>query len=277
MKDNVIKLPALSCDTHIHIYDPSYPKASNAVMPAPTAYVDDYRKLQLKLGNQRVIVVQPSVYGYDNNCTLDSIAAFNRDQDVARGVAAIHEDFSKKELISLRDKGIRGIRFFMLKGGSLKWNQLDKLAKIAADMFWPVHLVMDPKDLPQREKQIRDWPGRLVIAHLGMFKQPVSESDLEYCSFLRILENDNVWLKLSGVYMLSLSGPPDYKDVGTFVNRIVKRFPQRILWATDWPHPLAADNPPDDLSLLKLTYRWVNNDNLIRKILVDNPQKLYWP
>jgi D-galactarolactone isomerase len=276
MKLSKLEMPEHSCDTHIHIYDPSYPQASNAKMPAPTASVQDYKYLQDKLGTQRVVVVQPSVYGFDNSCTLDSIAAFNRDHDVARGVAAIHDDISQQELMSLRDKGIRGIRFFMLNGGMLKWAQLDKQAKIAADMGWPVHLVVDPKELPQREKQIKNWPCRLVLAHLGMFQQPVSESGPEYCSFCRILEDENVWLKISGAYMLSLSGPPDYKDVGDFAKRIIKQFPQRLLWATDWPHPLAAANPPDDLLLLRLFYKWAGNSKLITEILVDNPKELYW-
>ena len=100
----------------------------------------------------------------------------------------------------------------------------------------------------------------------------------EFGLFLQLLrEHPNVWSKVSCPERLSQSGPPGYDDVVPFARRIVEDFPERVLWGTDWPHPNLKGHMPDDGKLVDLLPRIAPTPELQRKLLVDNPMRLYWP
>jgi D-galactarolactone isomerase len=267
-----LKAPANACDTHIHIYDGRYPTAPTAASTPPDALVPDYLALRRRLGIGRTVVVQPSTYGTDNRCTLEAIAALG--SETARGVAIVEDTVGQAELEELTERGIRGARFHMLAGAPIPWERLDRIAARVQDVGWHVQLQLDGRALPGREAQVRSWPGRIVIDHVGKFLEPVPPEHPAFQCLLRLIDTGRVWVKLSGAYEVSKRGAPLYDDVGLLANALVKAAPERMLWASNWPHPSVEDKP-DDATLLDILLDWAPNEATRRRILVDNPAELY--
>ncbi|HTO85439.1 MAG TPA: amidohydrolase family protein [Methylomirabilota bacterium] len=268
-----LKAPPGACDTHMHFYDAKFPMAPTAFIRPPPASVADYRKMQQRLGLTRVVIVQPSTYGTDNRCTLEAMAALG---DSARGVAVVDTSVSDDELTRLTKAGIRGIRFLMLKGGALPWEILETMAARVHPFGWHVQLQLDGRELPEREAMIKRLPGTLVIDHVGKFLEPVTVDHPGFKVLQRLLDNGRTWMKLSAPYEVSKKGPPNYDDVGALAKAMVKQAPERMLWASNWPHPSAPkDDMPDDAVLLDTLLDWAPDEATRRRILADNPAKLY--
>jgi D-galactarolactone isomerase len=267
-----LKAPANACDTHIHIYDGRYPTAPTAASTPPDALVPDYLALRRRLGIGRTVVVQPSTYGIDNRCTLEAIAALG--PETARGVAIVDDTVGNAELEELTTRGIRGARFHMLAGAPIPWERLDRIAARVQDVGWHVQLQLDGRDLPGREAQVRSWPGRIVIDHVGKFLEPVPPEHPAFRCLLGLINTGRVWVKLSGAYEVSKRGAPLYEDVGLLAKALVKAAPERMLWASNWPHPSVEDKP-DDAVLLDILLDWAPDEATRRRILVDNPAELY--
>ncbi|HYB10717.1 MAG TPA: amidohydrolase family protein [Alphaproteobacteria bacterium] len=267
-----LSTPAGAIDTHIHFYDKKYPLAPTAIAPAPDGSVDAYRAVQRRLGLARCVVVQPSAYGTDNRCTLEKIEKFGRAN--ARGIAVVDKSVTEDTLVAMTEAGIRGARFHMLPGGAIGWDILDAVAARVQAVGWHVQLQLDGRILPEREAQIRAWPGRIVIDHVGKFLEPVTPDHSAFECLLRFVESGRVWVKLSAPYEVSKFGPPLYEDVGRLAKILVKTAPERMLWASNWPHPSVKEKP-DDAMLLDLLLEWAPDGATRRRILVDNPEELY--
>ena len=268
------KAPAGTCDCHIHIYGPTdkYPEAPTSPFPAPDAPVGAYRKMMARLGVDRVVVVQPAAYAKDNRCTLDAIAELG---PIARGIAVVDTQTTDEELDRMTAAGIRGVRFHMLPGGVLPWDILEEMAARVQAFGWHVQLQLDGRNLPEREDMLKRLPGTLVIDHTGKFLEPVTTDHPGFQTLLRLLESGRVWIKLSAPYETSKVGPPSYADVGTLAKALIAAAPERMLWASNWPHPSAQDNLPDDTVLMSAILEWMGNEATRRRILVDNPAQLY--
>jgi D-galactarolactone isomerase len=265
--------PAGTCDTHIHFYNTRFPTAATAKVTPPDASVAQYRDVCRRLGIQRCVVVQPTTYGRDNACTLEGMAEFGSS---ARGIAVLDENAAASELQALDKAGIRGVRFHMLAGGALNWESLLPTAKRIQDLGWHVQLQLDGRDLPQRQKLIESIPGILVLDHTGKFLEPVKIDDPAYRILRGLVDNGQTYVKLSAPYEVSKVGPPSYADVGDLAKDLVRAAPERMLWATNWPHPSApAQHRPDDADMLDLLLDWAPNEAHRQKILVDNPARLY--
>ncbi|KPJ76634.1 MAG: amidohydrolase [Deltaproteobacteria bacterium SG8_13] len=266
--------PPGACDTHIHFYGPpeAYPLATTATFTPPLATVEAYRQVQQRLGLQRVVVVQPSGYGFDNRCTLDAAKQLG---DEARAVVVVGPAVTDGELQQLTDEGVRAVRFFMFPGGVLDWKDLDHMAGRVHEFGWHVQLQLDGRQLPDRIEQLRRLPGMLQIDHTGKFVEPVSTGDPAFRMLLNLVDGGRCWVKLAAPYETSQSGPPHYGDVGELARALVKASPERMLWASNWPHPSAQDNPPDNAMLLDLLLDWAEDDTTRKRILVDNPAQLY--
>ncbi|MFQ5973660.1 MAG: amidohydrolase family protein [Alphaproteobacteria bacterium] len=266
--------PAGTCDCHIHVYGPesAYPVAPTAAFKPSLALVEDYRRIMDRLGIERVVIVQPSAYGTDNRCTLDAMARLG---PKARGVAVVNLEASDEELERLTEAGIRGIRFFMLPGGVLPWEILEDMAARVHAFGWHVQLQMDGRKLAEREAQLRSLPGALVIDHNGKFLEPVETGHPGFQALLRLLDTGRCWVKVSAPYETSRVGPPLYDDVGLLARELIKAAPERMVWATNWPHPMARDDPPDDALLLDTLLHWAPDEHVRHRILVDNPAALY--
>jgi D-galactarolactone isomerase len=266
-------VPPGATDTHMHVYDTAIPAAPGAPALPGHFPAEAYRAVQARLGLARVVVVQPNAYGADNRVTLAAVAALGPE---ARGVAVVRPGVSDVELQRLTQGGIRAIRFFGLPGGALSWDVMDELAARLHPFGWSAIVQLDGRTLPEREAQIKRLPGRFVIDHTGKFLEPVSPDHPAFAALLRLVDTGRCWVKLSAPYETSKTGPPRYEDVGRLARALVRHAPERMLWASNWPHPSEpADKKPDDASLLDLLLDWAPDDATRTKILVDNPAELY--
>jgi D-galactarolactone isomerase len=263
-----------TCDCHIHILGPQdmYPLASTAPFTPKVASLSAYLKLMGRIGIDRAVIVQPSAYGKDNRCTLDAIAELG---PRARGIAVIDLDTSEAELRELTAGGIRGVRFHMLPGGLLPWGILEEMAARIHKFGWHIQLQLDGRELHHHESMLHRLPGNLVIDHVGKFLEPVATDHPGFQSLLRLIDGGRVWVKLSAVYETSKSGAPQYGDVGILAKTLIATAPERMLWATNWPHLSDQDNPPDDLILRDTLVGWMGGEKTQCQILVDNPATLY--
>ena len=268
-----LKTPPGACDCHMHVFDARFPLAKNARGKEPDAPVSAYRELQRRLGLERVVVVQPPAYGKDNRCTLEAIAALG---EGARGVVVVDSAASDSELERLTAAGVRGVRFRMLDTPELPWEMLPDMASRAAHIGWHVQFQMDGRDFAEREQLLKSLPCTLVIEHIGKFLEPVPLEHPGFESLLRLVDSGRCWVKLSGAYMTSKSGPPLYEDVGALAKELVRRAPERLVWASNWPHPLVRERKaPDDAVLLDLMLDWTRDEATRNRILADNPAELY--
>lgn len=263
--------PPDTCDTHMHFYNDKFPTAPTALMTPPNAWVEDYQAIQQRLGLKRVVVVQPTTYGTDNSCQLEAMRAFGGN---ARGVVVVDPAVSDEELERLSGLGVRGIRFHMLPGGALGWEVFKELTARAANFGWHVQLQMNGREFTEREALLKKLPCDLVVDHVGRFMGPVLTDAPAFQVLLNLLQAGRCWVKLSAPYESSESGPPDWADVKPEARALAKAAPERMLWASNWPHP-GQKNPPDEADLLDLLLDWVDDAALRTKILQDNPAEIY--
>lgn len=270
MESPTFKPDAGACDCHAHIYEDKYPLAPTASFKPPHAPVSDYRDVQRALGVERVIVVQPTGYGFDNTCTEDALKQLG---ESARGICVVPSDVSDSELQRLHAAGFRGVRYMML-GGLLPWDSLPTMAARIAPLGWNINLQLDGRNLPQHAAMINNLPCKLVIDHTGKFLEPVGVDSDAFATLLKLLDGGRTWIKLSAPYETSRTGAPHYEDVSTLARALAKAHPDRCLWASNWPHP--NQNPlPSNAAMLNLLLEWTANSEALRKILVDNPAALY--
>jgi D-galactarolactone isomerase len=267
-------VPAATCDCHIHVFGPEdrYPAAPTSPFETPNAPLSAYREIMKNLGIERVVIVQSSVYGKDNSCTVDAITELG---SCARGVAVVDMDTPDEDLQSMTDAGVRGVRFHMLAGGLLPWDILEDVAARVHDFGWHVQLQLDGRELAQYEEVLRRLPGDLVIDHTGKFLEPVPTSHPGFQALLRLVDSGRVWVKVSAPYETSKVGAPSYADVGVLAKALIAAAPERMLWATNWPHLSASDNPPDEAALMDTILEWMGDENTRKQILVDNPAIVY--
>ncbi|WP_316977832.1 amidohydrolase family protein [Shumkonia mesophila] len=262
--------PAGACDTHMHFYSPKFPMVPGKTAPA-NAWVEDYREVQKVLGLTRVVAIQPTAYGRDNSCQLAAMAAFGAN---ARGVMVVDETTPESELDRLNGLGVRGARFHMLPGGAVPWQIIEEVAARVHAFGWHIQLQLNGRELPEREALLKRLPGTLVVDHVGRFTPPVTVDDPAFKVLLRLLEGGRCWVKLSAPYESSATGAPAFEDVRPEARHLAKAYPQRMLWASNWPHPGQA-NPLAHAATMDLLAEWVDDEKTRQRILVDNPAELY--
>jgi D-galactarolactone isomerase len=267
-----IAVPRGACDTHMHFYDQKVPGAPGTFMPGHFP-VEDYRAMQKRLGLERVVVVQANAYRDDNRVAVDAISKLGKS---AKGVAVVTAGVADAELERLTRAGMCGVRIMTLHGGMLGFEVMDAVAARVHPFGWHVNIQLDGRELPKYEAQIKRLPGKFVIDHTGKFLEPVTTDSAPFRSLLNLVETGRCWVKLSAPYETSKTGAPKYEDVGRLAKALVKKAPERMLWASNWPHPSARQPaPPDDAAMLDLLLDWAPVENDRKKILVGNPAELY--
>lgn len=269
--------PAGATDCHIHIFDPRF---SRKVVLENTAAewgtVADYRLFQRRLGLSRVVIVSPSSYGFDNGCLVDALDAFG---DHARGIAVIRLDTLDAELKRLHAHGVRGIRLYAEKG-RVQPDELARYAKRIVDLGWHIQFVVgrEPGALVRFERSLAGLPCGVVIDHMGYLPQPDALTDPGLPVLRRLLDGGNAWVKLSGVYLRSAQRRPPYDDCDALATELARAAPERCLWGTDWPHTGVKDAAlkPDGAELFERLSRWVPDAAARYKVLVTNPEIVYW-
>jgi predicted TIM-barrel fold metal-dependent hydrolase len=268
-----LRAPPNACDCHMHIYDSRFPVAPNAKLRPPDATVDAYRLFQKRIGTARNVVVTPSTYGTDNSVTIDAIAKLGA---AARGVAVVDTSVTDAELKRLNNLGVRGIRFNLVQSGATTIDMLEPLSKRVNDLGWHVQIHMLGDQIIEAADLLRRLPSPIVFDHLARIPQPAGVDHPAFALVLKFLDKGRSWVKLSGAYQDTKTGPPTYADVSKVARAYVKASPERLVWASDWPHPTEkADAKPDDAVLFDLLADWAPDEAIRNRILVDNPVALY--
>jgi D-galactarolactone isomerase len=273
MRTPRLQVPAGACDTHMHIYNSAYPASAKAWLFPPDFSVGDYQKIQSRLGLQRTIVVQPVTYGFDNSCTLDSVALFG---DNARAVVTVPTSITDSELDQLWQRGARGLRYHQMRGSVTEWSDVPVMAERIRGTGWHLQIQFDGIEFPDHEGLIARLPCTVVIDHMGRYAKPLPLSHPAVQSLLRAATRENVYVKLSGAYHIAHGSGPDYKEVTPIARALVEQGTERLLWGSDWPHPTeTAETMPDDADLLDLLLAWVPDPAAREMILTTNPARLY--
>jgi predicted TIM-barrel fold metal-dependent hydrolase len=257
----------------MHIFDPPRPRAPGSTgAVAEQATAADYQLLQRRLGTARAVVVTPRYYGTDNGGTIDAIRILGRDR--TRGIAVVAPDISDQELLALRNAGICGVRYTtphipvdspVFGHAAALAPRLDRLG-MHLQLHWTVEQTVAHADLLHR------LPCTVVIDHMGRLPKGIGLAHPANSVLRRRLDDGRTWVKLSGWYLDS-AGPP-YADTGAVAASFVKAAPERMVWGTDWPHVSVTDKP-DGAAMLDMLLACVPDESLRRRILVDNPARLY--
>jgi predicted TIM-barrel fold metal-dependent hydrolase len=263
--------PANACDCHMHIYDARFPVAPNATLRPPDALVADYKLLQKRIGTARNVIVTPSTYGTDNGVTLEAMQQIGPS---ARGVAVVDTSVKDDELKRMHDLGIRGIRFNLVQAGATTADMIEPLSKRVNDLGWHIQIHMKGEQIAGIEDLLLRVPSPIVFDHLGRLAQPNALDNPGFKTISKLIDKGRTWVKLSGAYQDSKVGAPSYSDTVPVARAYIKAAPQRMVWASDWPHPTEKDKP-DDAVLFDLLTEWASDAAVRTAILVQNPETLY--
>ena len=278
-------VPEGAVDAHCHVFGPGdeFPFAPERKYTPCDASKHQLYALRDHLGFARNVVVQATCHGADNRAMVDALTSSGGN---ARGVATVKRSVTDVELQTMHSVGVRGVRFNFVKR-LVDFTPKEELLEIAsriALLGWHVVIYFEAVDLPELWDFFTSLPTTVVVDHMGRPDVSKGVESAEFALFEKfMLEHRNVWSKVSCPERLSISGPAAlngeqnaYRDVIPFAKRIVESFPDRVLWGTDWPHPNLKDHMPDDGLLVDFIPHIATTPELQRKLLVDNPMRLYW-
>jgi predicted TIM-barrel fold metal-dependent hydrolase len=269
-------LPPGSCDCHTHIHgDPAkYPWFEGRVYTPELASPEEMKALHKALHIQRVVIVTPSVYGTDNSATLFGMKARGKD---ARGVAVIGPKNSDAELDAMNKAGIRGVRVNLATGGTNDPDEARKRFKAALDRVkdrgWHVQVYTNASMIPLIKDTIAASPVPVVFDHFGGAQAAAGVQQPGFPELVALVKSGKAYVKISGAYRASKLAP-DYTDVIPFAKALIAANADRVIWGTDWPHP-NVKVMPNDGDLVDLIPLFAPEPELQRKILVDNPARLF--
>lgn len=268
-----LKLPPLSCDCHSHILGPQdrFPYVEDRSFTPPDASTDSYLKMLGTIGIERMIIVQPSVYGANNERTVTAVAELG--QHRSRGVAMVAAGVSPAELRRLDEAGIRATRFIATARGGPTLDQLPDVARAIEPFGWHIEMYVPPELWDDLLPVIESLPVPVVFDHMGGIPADATASHPNLRKILDLLSRERCWAKLTG-YRNSLQGPP-FDDLVPLARMFVESAPHRCVWGSDWPHTNMPDYMPDDGDLVELLEDWAPDAAVLSQIMVDNPARLY--
>ena len=274
------KLPPGACDAHNHVFGPAvkFPYAPERRYTPPDAPKERLRALHEHLGISRAVLVQASCHGTDNRAMLDALAWARRFEPAGawRGVAMVGKEVADRELESLAEAGVRGVRFNFVAhlGGAPDFEAFDRVTARIGALGWHVVLHLDAEDILEHRARIERLEVPFVIDHMGRVKAEHGLEQKPFRMLLELMRNELAWVKVSGPERISSAGKP-FHDAVPFARALIETAPGRVLWGTDFPHPnvRAMPNDGDLVDLLPLV---CPDAELRRKLLVDNPARLYW-
>lgn len=272
------KLPPGAVDAHCHVFGPGdeFPYAPERKYTPCDAGKEKLFALRDFLGFERNVIVQATCHGADNRALVDALKAAG---DRARGIATVRDTVTDDELAELHAAGVRGVRFnFVRRLVDPKPDAYyHDIIKRIAPFGWHVVVYFEAADLAERWDFFTSLPTTVVVDHMGRPDVGKDVDGPEFQQFVRLMaEHGNVWSKVTCPERLSKTPTHSYDDVVPFAKRLVDRFPDRVLWGTDWPHPNMTTHVPDDGKLVDFIPRIATTADLQQKLLVDNPVRLYW-
>lgn len=289
------RLPPGAVDAHCHVFGPGsrFPFAPERKYTPCDAPRGQLSALRDHVGFSRNVIVQATCHGADNAALVDACLA---SEGRARGVAVVASHVRHEELRRLHGAGIRGVRFNFVKrlvggggGEACKGaefrQELRGIAEKVAELGWHIVVYFEAADLPDLYDFLGSLPAPIVVDHMGTpdVSKPVDGPD--FALFRRFVgSREDVYVKVTCPERLSRLGPyaldgqrAAYRDVVPFARKMVEEFPDRVLWGTDWPHPNMKTHMPDDGLLVDFIPSIAPTEELQKKLLVENPMRLYWP
>ena len=271
-------MPSGAIDTHVHVFTDGFARSPDRGYDPPTSTLDDLRHLHATLGVERVVFVQPSVYGTDNSAILDGAAALNDERPGrARAVIACGLDVTDDELVALDTAGARGVRLNTdnLGGMPVTIGEIPELAGRIRDLGWHVEFLFPGADLVELLPTMRALTVPVSIGHFGYQRAEDGAGAPGFRALLDLVRDGNTWVKISGANRVSATELPPYDDLAPMVEALIETAPDRLMWGTDWPHPNRYGENPNDGDLADALWDWVPDDEQRRQILVDTPAALY--
>lgn len=266
------RAPEGACDSHFHIFGPydRFPMSATRPYTPPPALIPHYLDMAGTLGLTRQVVVQASVYGTDNDVTLDAVAQFGKS---ARAIVVVDDAASPAELRRMADRGAVGVRFNAVSGNGTPVDQLESLARRVADLGWHIQLYMKADVLMAHADRLASLPVPLVLDHMAGARAADGPDAPELHAALRLIEGGRAHVKLCG-YRASAA---PYADLTPIARRFVEVAPERCVWGTDWPHTQFQSEAEmlDDGLLLDWLFDWVPDAAIRHRILVENAAVLY--
>jgi predicted TIM-barrel fold metal-dependent hydrolase len=280
-------IPAGATDCHMHVFEARYPPSPSRTYTPGPAPLDHYRKVAAALRLTRAVVVQPSAYGTDNSCTLDAVAAIGAS---ARAVVGTDLNISDEELDRLHKRGARGVRINSASRGLRDVDEIAGLvtatARRIARLGWHVQIFTDLAVIEQMAGHLPALPVPVVIDHMGLAQAAQGPAQRGLGALCDLLASGRGWVKLSGAYRVSTQ-EGGFADAGAIIRALIDANSDRCIWGTDWPHTgghghaQSAQAPPiiyrrlDTAALLEQLVACAGDAAMVRKILVDNPARLY--
>jgi predicted TIM-barrel fold metal-dependent hydrolase len=280
-------VPAGACDCHTHIHgDPDkFPFFAGRIYTPEPALPEEMAALHRALHIQRVVIVTPSVYGTDNSATLYGMKARGAD---ARGVAVIDDKTTESELDAMGRAGVRGIRLNLATGGTEDPAVGRKRFQAAAERMkqrsWHVQMYTSLTMISAIKDLVAASPVPVVFDHFGRAQAKLGVQQPGFADLLELVRSGKAYVKISGAYRVSTLAP-EYADAAPLARALIAANPDRIVWGTDWPHPDSSSGrkpteispyfPIEDAVLFNQLPLWVPEAAIRKKILVDNPARLY--
>lgn len=273
-------MPALSCDSHAHLFGPvdSFPYNADRSYTPPDATCEDYVHLLDTLGFQRAVLVQPSVYATDNRRMCDALAAatLNNAGIEWRGIAVVDESVTDPELERLDQLGVRGVRLNLLFRGGIGFTTAAALARRIKPLGWHLQFLVDISRFEGLAARLEELPVESVIDHMGHFPASSGTSHPAFRDFLGLLREGRTWVKMTGPNRVSACDSAPFTDAEALARELVNCNPERLVFGTDWPHVQVPTSMPNDGELVDEFFRWIDNDQILaHRILVKNPEQLY--
>jgi predicted TIM-barrel fold metal-dependent hydrolase/predicted NBD/HSP70 family sugar kinase len=281
-------VPNGACDCHVHVFGAAAQfrfVAPRGYTPPPAAAAELARLLDT-LHLSRVVVVQPSVYGSDNSCTLDGMRQLG---ERARGVAVIDETTANAALDAMHRAGIRGVRVNLETAGETDPGaaryRLTAAVERIRERGWHAQVYTRPSVIARLSQEVARLQVPIVFDHFGGARAEDGPDQPGFAELLALVKEGHAYVKVSAAYRSSEKAPA-YADVAPLARALIAANPDRILWGSDWPHPhhaapgraldeLAPFYDIDDGLALQQLAAWTRSAAVRRKILVDNPARLY--
>jgi predicted TIM-barrel fold metal-dependent hydrolase len=270
-------LPPMACDAHCHVFGPAarFPYSPDRSYTPPDAPVESLRRLHAHLGLSRAVIVHASCHGTDMAVTLDAIASSG---GAYRGVACVEDAVTDHELRALHEGGIRGIRFNFVRhlGGVPDLRVFHRLLARIKPMGWHVVLHFDAEDILAQHELLGRIEVPFIIDHMGRVKAADGLDQPPFQALLGLYRrNPLAWIKICGAERVS-AGKRPFRDAIPFAQALIGADPARVLWGTDWPHPNISKDMPNDGELVDLLGEISPDPEIMRRVLVDNPTRMYW-
>lgn len=270
-----LKLPRGACDAHVHVFGPRarFPYAPGRGLAPTDAPKESLFALHDFLGIEHCVIVHTAAHGTDNAATADALAAKG---GAYRGVALVPTDISDAELKRLDAAGFRGARFHYMAhlAKAAPIDEVITFGKRLADIGWHLQIHMAAELIAELAPAIHRAPVPVVIDHMGRVDASLGLEQPAFRALLDLMQDNNVWVKVSGCDRATRQGPP-YADAVPFARKLVEEFGDRCVWGLDWPHPNHQGPIPDDGELVDLLAKIAPGEKQRQALLVDNPQRFY--